>query len=137
MPTQQALDLIRTEIITAGRDTRYSLQSYAFVLAGLDYCKTRAGSLRHFTGKEVSNALAEFAAKQFGPMALSVLTNWGITTTDDFGYIVYNLIDIRIIKRQKSDSVKDFFNVLDLKSYYANQKNYPIDTDYIKSIKGS
>lgn len=137
MMTPQALDKIRTEIILSGRDTRYSLEAYGFVLRGLNFYHTKSGEKRHFTGQELAKGLIEFAFKQFGLLTQAVLQNWGIQKTDDLGYIVYNLIDIHLIRKQESDSLEDFFNVFDIQEYLDKQDCYQIDTAYIKSIKGA
>ncbi len=137
MVTPQVLDKIRNEIILSGRDTRYKIEAYDFVLRGLNFYHTKSGEKRHFTGQELANGLVEFAHKQFGPLAYNVLFKWGILTTNDLGYIVYNLINIKLIRKQESDSLEDFFNVLDIKEFLENQDNYSIDKSYIKSIKGA
>ncbi len=135
--TPQALDKIREEIILSGRDTRYKLEAYGYVLRGLNFYHTKSGEKRHFTGQELAKGLIEFAHKQFGLLTHAVLQNWGIQTTDDLGYIVYNLIDIHLIRKQESDSLEDFFNVFDIKEYLDKQDCCEIDTAYIKSIKGA
>ncbi len=137
MLTPQVLDKIRNEIILSGRDTRYKLEAYGFVLHGLNFYHTKSGERRHFTGQELARGLIEFAQKQFGPLTADVLKHWGIQTTDDLGYIVYNLIDIKLIRKQDSDSLEDFFNVIDITKYLDTQISYHIDKGYIKSIKGA
>ncbi|MBD3393350.1 MAG: hypothetical protein GF418_14575 [Chitinivibrionales bacterium] len=135
--TPQVRDRIRKEILESGRDRRYGLEAYAFVLSGMEFCRAKTGERRHVTGRELSHALAEFAAKQFGPMSWHVLQSWGISTTDDFGYIVYNMIDIQILRKQESDNLKDFFGVLDLPGYYSRQGCYTIDRRRIRDIEGA
>ena len=137
MVTPQVLDKIRNEIILSGRDTRYKIEAYSFVLHGLNFHHTKTGEKRHFTGNELAEGLTDFAQKQFGPLAHTVLKYWGIHKTNDLGYIVYNLIDIKLIRKQESDSLEDFFNVLDIKKHLDNKDNYSIDKTYIKSIKGA
>ena len=46
-------------------------------------------------------------------MAQVVLKNWGITRTGDFGEIVYNLINIRMMKKSPADRREDFDDVYD------------------------
>ncbi len=137
MVTPQVLDRIRKEIIESGRDDRYTLGGYAFVLQGLDFYHTKTGEKRHFRGEELARGFIDFAHKQFGPLAHTLLTHWGISSTDDFGYIVYNLIDIKLIRKQDSDSLEDFFNVLDMKKYLEKQDPFTVDKAYIKCIKGA
>jgi uncharacterized repeat protein (TIGR04138 family) len=137
MITAEILKTIRERIIDSGRDSRYRLQAYVFILSGLDFYRTKMGEKRHVAGQELSHGLAEFASKQFGPIAWDTLKSWGIQTTNDFGYIVYNLIDIQLIRKQDSDSIRDFFDVLDLEKYFAAQDDYVIDPEYIRNVRGS
>jgi uncharacterized repeat protein (TIGR04138 family) len=42
-----------------------------------------------------------------------VLNSWGITSTSDFGEIVFNLIRIGHMRKTKEDRREDFDNVYD------------------------
>ena len=137
MVTPQILDKIENEIILSGRDTRYKLEAYGFVLSGLNFYYAKTGEKRHFTGQELAKGFIDFAHKQFGPLAYDVLKSWGIHATNDLGYIVYNLIDIRLISKNKNDALEDFFNVFDIKDYLKKKDSYRIDKTYIKSVKGA
>jgi len=86
-------------------------------------------------GTELAYGLIDFAKKQFGPIANTVLEHWGIYKTEDFGYIVYNLVDIGLIRKRENDSLEDFFNVLDIKEYFNSQECYSVDKTFIKTKK--
>jgi uncharacterized repeat protein (TIGR04138 family) len=137
MASNQVLDRIRCEIIERGRDTRYRLGAYLFVLDGLEFYLTQLGEKRHVTGQELSLGLLKFAHKQFGPLARSVCNYWGITATDDFGHIVYNLIGIGVMNKQPQDRLEDFFGVTDIGRYFAGQDDFEVDKNFIKKIKGT
>lgn len=137
MPVPQAVEKIREEILDSGRDSRYQLGAYVFVLNGLEFQMLRIGEKRHVSGQEFARGLCEFAVRQFGPFAFQVLSRWGITKTDDFGYIVYNLIDISLMSRQESDQLGDFFGVLDLEQYCASQDAFTIDREYVRTVRGA
>ncbi len=51
-------------------------------------------------------------------MAKTVLGTWGIHNTGDFGEIVYNLIQIKQMKKSKSDKREDFDNVYDFENAF-------------------
>ncbi len=136
MVTPQTLDKIYNEIILSGRDTRYKIGAYNFVLQGLNYYYTKTGEKRHFSGKELSKGFIDFALKQFGPLTNSVLDYWGINSTNDLGYIVYNLIEIRLIQKKADDKLEDFFNVLNINEYLNTKEYYNIDKNFIQSVKG-
>lgn len=101
------------------RDRRYARNGYYFVLDALDYTietlgKDRAtGENRHVGGKELLEGIRELAADQFGPMATVVLDRWGVRATEDFGELVFNLIDIGLLSRRPSDSRLDFADGFD------------------------
>lgn len=137
MATPQVLDTVRALIIDSGRDTRYKLGAYNFVLNGLEFYLTKIGEKRHVSGQELSKGLMEFAAKQFGLLTQEVLSSWGVGTTNDFGYIVYNLISINLMCKQKGDALEDFFNVLDIAEYCKSQEHFQIDGEYIRMIRGA
>lgn len=137
MATPQVLDKIRKELIEAGRDNRYKLGAYEFVLNGLDFYLTKIGEKRHVSGQELANGLLYFSYKQFGLLARSVLENWGINKTDDFGFIVYNMISLGIMSKQPEDSLEHFFGVVSFDDYFNSFDNFEIDKEYIKKIKGA
>ena len=137
MASIQILQKIRQEVISSGFDERYKTGAYEFVLNGLDFYLTQIGEKRHVSGQEFSLALLNFAHKQFGLTAKSVLNNWGIERTEDFGYIVYNLIHIGVLSKQPEDSLDHFFNVVDFSSWFSEQDDFEIDRQFIKRIKGA
>jgi uncharacterized repeat protein (TIGR04138 family) len=92
------------------RDARYSADAYNFVLEALNYTVGRLKQRRHVTGKELLEGIRRYASEQFGPMARTVFEHWGVKTTEDFGFIVFNLVDARILNKTEQDSIEDFKN---------------------------
>ncbi|MBD3422588.1 MAG: hypothetical protein GF398_20930 [Chitinivibrionales bacterium] len=137
MSDNKVLRKIRNEIIDCGKDTRYKLGGYTFVLNGLEYFLTGLGEKRHVTGQELSAGLAEFAYTQYGVMAHDTLHHWGIESTNDFGYVVYNLIAIELMSRREEDSLEDFFGVFDLADYFRNKEPFKIDFEYVRRVRGA
>ena len=131
------VEKIRDEIIESGIDDRYKTGAYEFVLNGLDFYISKIGEKRHVSGQELSMGLLAFSHKQHGLMAKSVLANWGIRTTDDFGYIVYNMINIGLMSKQPNDALDDFFDVMDVDSFFDSVDCFEIDKNFIKKIKGA
>jgi uncharacterized repeat protein (TIGR04138 family) len=131
----RVFDMIKKEIIESGRDTRYLLEAYGFVLMGMEFFFTKTAERRHVTGQELSGGLAEYATRQYGLFARLVLCRWGIMATDDFGYIVYNLISIGVMSKQPGDRVEDFFYVFNLGEHLDKKDCFSIDPEYIRSIQ--
>lgn len=137
MTTPQVIEKIRDEIINSGRDNRFHLSAYDFLLNGLEFYLTSLGEKRHVTGQELARGLLVFAYKQFGLLAKDVLEHWGITKTDHFGYIVYNMIEIGVMSKQPEDKVEHFFNVVTFTDFFEKQQYFEIDKDFIKKTKGA
>ena len=68
---------------------------------------------RHLTGQELCEAIRQFAINQYGYMAKVVLQRWGITATGNFGDIVYNMIEMGVMKKSPQDRRTHFDNVYD------------------------
>ncbi len=102
------------------RDTRYKPDSYEFILQALNFTQQKLKNQGHVSGKELAQGCAEFAIEQYGPMAKAVLTYWGVTKTQDFGNIVYNMIEAKLFSRTESDSINDFKDVYNFDIVFAN-----------------
>jgi uncharacterized repeat protein (TIGR04138 family) len=90
------------------RDARYHERAYLFVLATIEYLQGRLAARRHVSGQELAWACRDFALEQFGLLAPHVLEHWGVTRTEDFGRIVYTLVDIGLLVTQPGDREGDF-----------------------------
>lgn len=110
------------ETLTA-RGDRFAPGAYFFVSAALGATAKRLGrsrekdvSRRHVTGRELAEGAADFAREQFGPLAYSVLREWGVRTTRDIGDVVFDLIALGLFSKTEEDSIQDFENVFDLRA---------------------
>src|SRR5206468_3880986 len=107
------------------RDGKYNERAYVFVLAALEFAQTRLPARRHLTGVELAWACRDFALEQFGMLAATVLTHWGITSTADLGRIVFTLIDVGLLARQPSDKLQDFDQVYDFAEVFRAGYRWP------------
>jgi len=94
-------------------DGRYDRDAYYFVREGLDFTikmlkKESRGAGRHVSGQELLDGLRRFALDEFGPMAKTVLTYWGVKQCEDFGEIVFRMVDKGILGKTEQDSPEDF-----------------------------
>ena len=71
--------------------------------------------------------IRELALREFGFMARTVFRMWGIQRTDDFGEIVFNLVECNLMSKTDDDDRRDFHNVFDLDE--ALVKEYRIRLD--------
>lgn len=66
---------------------------------------------RHITGQQLCIGLREYAIQRYGMLAPVVLRHWNVLRTEDFGRIVYRLIDVGLMSRTPDDSLTDFVGV--------------------------
>jgi len=113
----------RTESILeiTRRDGRYSPQAYYFIFDALDYTIQRMRKMRHVTGRELLEGVRAYATETFGFLARTVLAEWGITRTDDFGEIVFNLVDAGLLSRTEKDTRAEFQNVYDFEEAFGQE----------------
>jgi uncharacterized repeat protein (TIGR04138 family) len=100
------------------KDRRYGRDAYEFVREALDYTqraisKSSHGSLRHISGQELLAGIRAYALEQYGPMALTLLNEWGVQRCEDFGEIVFNLVEHGLFSKTESDRRADFQGVYD------------------------
>ena len=62
----------------------------------------------HVTGQELLNYFRDTALDAYGPLAYTVLNDWGVRCCEDVGAIVFNLYDAKHIGKTDSDSPEDF-----------------------------
>src|SRR5437867_969733 len=94
-------------------DRRYDRAAYFFVRDALDHTQKLLGRTgteeeHHVTGQELLEGIRAHALQQYGPMALTVLHEWGVRCCEDFGELVFNLIEGSIFRRTPRDSREDF-----------------------------
>ena len=95
------------------RGGQYNERGYLFVLATIEYLQSRLEARRHVTGAELAWACRDFAREQFGLLAPHVLAHWGISRTEDFGRIVFTLVEVGLLVTQPGDAESDFEAVYD------------------------
>jgi len=95
------------------RDPRFKRDSYLFVIEALESTVRKRSQPGHVTGKELLYGIKDFANDKFGPMVRTVIDHWGINKTIDFGHIVYNLLDHKILSRTDTDSLDDFRDIFE------------------------
>ncbi len=103
------------------KDKRYKPDAYEFVLQGLNFTQDKLKNRQaHVCGSELTLGLRDYAINQYGALAGSVLSHWGISQTQDFGNIVFNMIKKKLLSKTEEDSLADFNDVYDFKSAFAN-----------------
>ncbi len=98
-------------------------QAYQFVREGLAHTvkmihgEASVGQAddetRHVSGQQLCLGLRDYAIKQYGRLAKTVLLSWSIRGTDDFGRIVFAMIDVGLMRKTHEDTPEDFRAVFD------------------------
>jgi uncharacterized repeat protein (TIGR04138 family) len=101
----------------AEADPRYPVDAYCFVQEALQHTQRALGRHKtedkHVGGKELLAGIREYALNCFGPMVLTVFAEWGIHKCEDFGEIVFNMVEHHLYAKTSADSRKDFCGVYD------------------------
>lgn len=121
------------DFLTAARTTRYPVDAFLFVQRGLDYTVRRIhGELkkadseidpasRHINGRELCLGLRDYAVDQYGLLAGAMLSRWRIQSCEDFGHIVFALVEAEILKKTEDDSIRDFIGVYDFATAFSGE----------------
>ena len=102
--------------------TPYSPAAFAFVQHGLAYTSelfavrtTNQFELdefeQHVSGQQLCMGLRDFAIDRFGLLAPVVLRHWGIHRTEDFGAIVFRMVELELLRTSPQDSTDDYRSV--------------------------
>lgn len=105
------------------QDRRYQRDAYVFLREALEHTQktvSKASKVqgRHITGQELLNGIREYALATFGPMAKTVLNEWGVNTCEDFGQIVFVMVENNLLRKTEQDSLEDFKNGYDFEEAF-------------------
>ena len=107
-------------------DPRFDRRAYDFVRLGLDHTVkelrrkegVKAERSRHVSGPELLEGLRIYALDQYGPLAKTVLNAWGIKRCQDFGDIVFNLIEYNVFSKTDTDRREDFADIFEFEAAF-------------------
>src|SRR5438132_677292 len=107
----------------AARDPRFAYEAYDFIFKGLDHAETMLGRgrakgadegshpVQHIKSHELLEGIRALALQEFGLMANIVFRMWGVRSTEDFGRIVFNLVEAGLITKTDDETLADFRDV--------------------------
>jgi uncharacterized repeat protein (TIGR04138 family) len=111
------------------RDPRFAYEAYEFLFHALHHTQKLLGReppeategerpstdpRYHVSGQELVHGIRDLALREFGFMARIVFRQWGIQRTDDFGDMVFNLVEAGLMSKTDQDNRADFHAVFDL-----------------------
>ena len=117
--------MLSLELASAVNSTKYPLDAFVFVQRGLDYTVRKAHGepepedfdddgdrpSRHVTGRQLCEGLRAFARREYGLLAGTVLQRWRIVGTEDFGHIVFAMVEAGMMHKTDQDRIEDFRGV--------------------------
>lgn len=133
---QLNFDEMLEQIVAA--DPRFTADAYHFIREALDHtqktvAKTAKGNSRHVTGPELLDGIRQYALGLYGPMTQTVFADWGVRSCEDFGDIVFNLVEAGLLSKTQKDSREDFKGGYDFddafrKPFLPSGKTQPLRT---------
>jgi len=118
----EAIDFEKAVEQIMARDGRYHREAYLFVRDALDHTQKNAMRLEkkpadvvgeprrplHVSAGELLEGIRAYGLHVYGPMTMLVLNDWGIHGCEDFGEIVFNLIESGLFAKTDQDNRDDF-----------------------------
>lgn len=106
---------------------RFPPEAFCFVQEGLRHTvdtihadkEPDAEGGRHVTGQELCLGLRDYAIEQYGFLARTVLATWNIQRTEDFGRVVFAMVEAGLMRKTAEDSLEDFQGVFDFDEAFA------------------
>ncbi len=104
----------------------YPPQAFVFVQEGLRCTADRlhgegASGDRHVSGQQLSLGLKDYAVDQYGLLARTVLDSWGVRRTEDFGKIVFAMVEAGVLRKTDEDRAEDFIGVFEFDEAFGNE----------------
>lgn len=125
MPTEEPSKTLKQLADNSGK---YPVEAFDFVRDGLQYAVNHGKDdlecpICHITGKDLCLGLREIALDRWGMLASTVLRNWNIHATGDFGHIVFAMVETGWMAKTDEDTIDDFKNVYDFNSAFDGGAN--------------
>ncbi|MBK1791106.1 Minf_1886 family protein [Persicirhabdus sediminis] len=98
------------------RQRLFNPGAYMFLKDALDHTVEKAqeqseGPARHVSAEELMLGWRDLALEKFGPMASTMMREWGVSKCSDIGVMVFALIEAKIFGKQDSDNQADFIEL--------------------------
>ncbi|MEM8756651.1 MAG: Minf_1886 family protein [Planctomycetota bacterium] len=74
---------------------------------------------RHVSGAQLCLGFRDLAVRRYGALARTVLKHWGVQATEDFGRLVFALIEAGVLRESQDDRYDDFVGVYDFDEAFA------------------
>ena len=126
-----------TSVRSCSSSRTYHPLAYKFVFSSLRFTQEQLGRDRateatgHISGPELLDGIRRLGLQHFGMLSIAVFKTWGIHSTDDFGHIVFQLIEAGEMRKTANDQLTDFCGVYDFSKVF--NEDYTLDTSEVFS----
>jgi len=114
------------------RSPRYPREAYGFVVAAL---ASTVGELprerredplrRHLSGPELVEGVIRLARREFGDLSEIVFREWNVTSSEDIGRIVFELVESGQLSARPEDRLEDFVVARELMASLSSRPRAP------------
>ncbi|MGE4159012.1 MAG: Minf_1886 family protein [Planctomycetota bacterium] len=118
----------------AAKMSGWHMEAYQFILESLQRTLKEQHAARgpktrrkHITAQELLKGVVTHAADRFGYLAPTVFSQWGVRRSEDVGSMVFQMIDLKLLKKNRSDKQSDFDSAMDLQSALQEASQHAFD----------
>lgn len=97
------------------KDSRYDARAYAFLT---DVIRFLGEGDRHMTAADILDEFRERALEQYGPLAFTVLTEWGLKGCEDIGEMMFNLSECGRVRKDDDDTPESFLGAYNFREAF-------------------
>jgi uncharacterized repeat protein (TIGR04138 family) len=111
---------------------KFHPQAYVFVSEALKVAQDSMGRIpvdgdeqsAHITGPELLNGVRILGCRSFGMLAPDVFSHWGLSSTLDFGRLVFDLIERGEMRKTEQDQLEDFDKVYEFSEVFGDKYQF-------------
>lgn len=108
----------------------YPIEAFQFVREGLAFTARQVHGQpsdpyeedRHISPRQLCLGLRDYAIEKYGLLALTVFEHWHIHRTEDFGRIVFAMVDGGLMSKTDDDTIDDFHRVFDFRDVFTHER---------------
>ena len=97
------------------KDQRYDARAYALLMDCVHYLGKEG---KHMSAEDVLEEFKERTLDQFGPLSYTVLTEWGLSGTEDIGEMMFNLTEFHRLRKDEDDTQESFVGGYDFRETF-------------------
>jgi uncharacterized repeat protein (TIGR04138 family) len=97
------------------KDSRYDHRAYALLMDCIHFLGKEG---RHMDAYDIMEEFKERTLDQYGTMSYTVLTEWGLKSTEDIGEMMFNLAEHHRVRRDEDDTSECFVGGYDFKEAF-------------------